>query len=414
MSGSLFESALSQLDRAVHVQSFDAAFLQSLRQPNREIRLSIPVVLDSGQTRFFRGYRVQYNNMCGPYKGGIRYHPATDMDEVRSLAFWMTLKCAVMGLPFGGGKGGIEADPKALSVREIEQLTRGWTRGLSDVIGPEKDVPAPDVGSTPREMDWIADEYHVCVPEDLHPRAVVTGKSLAWGGSLGRSTATGDGGYILFEKLNAYLQMEPELCTVAVQGFGNVGQQIAERFHRHGYTVVAVSDSRGGIHHAAGLDIKAVIEHKEATGTVRGFPGAKEITNAELLELECGLLVPAALENQITGENASRLKAKVVLELANGPTTPEADEILLKKRVVVVPDILANAGGVTVSFFEWEQNRRGEAWSEEVVHSCLRETMENAFQAVWECKKERDCDFRTAAFLVALTRLESGFHRAKL
>ncbi len=402
-----FQNALEQLGKAARLQPFDLAFLQIMCHPARQTEISIPVKMDNGEVRIFRGYRVQHNNARGPYKGGIRYHHETNIDEVKALAFWMALKCAVVNIPLGGGKGGIEVNPKELSEGELERLTRGWARGMADLIGPEKDVPAPDVGTTPREMDWIADEF---AKVTHHPKAkgVVTGKTIPAGGSLGRGTATGDGGYFIFEELHQRLGMDQETATVAVQGFGNAGERMAELFHRHGYKVVAVSDSKGGVHSEAGLDIKALLVHKKETGQVAGFPGARDISNADLLEIECGVLVPAALENQITAENAPRIRAKAIIELANGPTTPEADDILAKKGTPVIPDILANAGGVTVSCFEWEQNMKGETWSENDVEQKLRATMKAALGAVWDKKQSLGCDFRQAAFVVALERIQAA------
>ncbi|MBI4598721.1 Glu/Leu/Phe/Val dehydrogenase [Candidatus Uhrbacteria bacterium] len=405
-----FCNALIQLDRAAELQAFSEEFLTLMRQPAREVEIAIPVTMDAGHLHMFRGYRVQYDDVRGPFKGGIRYHPDTNVDEVRALAFWMTLKCAVADIPFGGGKGGIEANPKELSAREMEQLTRGWAHAMADVIGPEKDVPAPDVGSTSREMDWIADEYALCTGHSK-AAAVVTGKSVGKGGSLGRATATADGGYAVFEELRERLALDPETSTAVVQGFGNAGERMAELLHRHGYKVVAVSDSHGGIHNENGLDIKALSEHKRATGSVQGFSGAHDVTNAELLELPCGILVPAALENQITFENAMRVQAKVVLELANGPVTPEADDVLASRHITVVPDILANAGGVTVSYFEWEQNMRGETWTENEVFERLRERMSAALKVVWEKKEALGCDLRRAAFVLALERIEEAMRR---
>lgn len=402
-----FENALAQLDRAAMLQTFNSDVLKQLRQPNREIQISIPIKMDNGELRIFTGYRVQHNNARGPYKGGIRYHPETNIDEVRALAFWMAMKCAVVGIPMGGGKGGITVDPKTLSVGELERLTRGWARAMADVIGPEKDVPAPDVNTSPREMDWIVDEYQKATN---HPKykAVITGKSIPAGGSLGRGTATGDGGYFVFEGLRERLNISKDSCRVVVQGFGNAGHQMADLFFKNGYKVVGLSDSRGGIYNPAGLDVKAVDDHKKNSGTVQNFLGAQNITNAELLELECEVLVPAALENQITDINAQRIKAKAVIEVANGPTIPEADVILNLRGIPVVPDILANAGGVTVSYFEWEQNMKNEVWSEEQVAIKLRETMQAALTAVWDKKIALNCTVREAAFVVALERIEKA------
>ena len=401
-----FEHALHQLERAFVLCSFDEDFKTLLRHPNREIMISIPVHMDNGTLRVFRGYRVQYNNARGPYKGGIRYHHETDIYEVRALSFWMALKCAVANIPLGGGKGGIEVNPKELSLLEREQLTRGWTRGMAEVIGPEKDIPAPDVGTTSLEMDWIADEYAKLTVHEK-PKAVVTGKSIAAGGSLGRDTATADGGFMIFKALQEQLGLGQKF-QVVVQGCGNAGRRMAELFFEHGHEVVAISDSHGGIYKAGGLPIEAVMRHKDATGSVYGFEGAQNISNEALLELPCDLLVPAALENQITKENADRVCAKYIIELANGPLTPEADDILFQKGILFVPDILANAGGVTVSFFEWEQNIKEEVWTQEEVKEKLQEKMSSAFAAVWEKKQVLECDLRQAAFVVALQRIQEA------
>lgn len=402
-----FENALKQLDRAAKLQPFNPDFLAQLRQPQREIQISIPVKMDDGTQKIFTGYRVQHNNARGPYKGGIRYHHETNIDEVRALALWMSMKCAVVGIPMGGGKGGITVDPKTLSVGELERLTRGWAKALADVIGPEKDVPAPDVNTTPREMDWIADEFKKTTNHP-HPLAVVTGKTVEGGGSLGRGTATGDGGYFVFEGLRERLNISKDACRIVVQGFGNAGHQMANLFHQNGYKVVGLSDSRGGIYNPEGLDVTAVDAHKKETGTVQNFSGAQNISNAELLELECEVLVPAALENQFLADNAPRVKAKAILEVANGPTTPEADEIFASRGIPVVPDILANAGGVTVSCFEWEQNMKDEKWTEEQVKAKLAETMQAALTAVWDKKVALNCTVREAAFVVAMERIEKA------
>jgi glutamate dehydrogenase/leucine dehydrogenase len=400
-----FENALKQLDRAAKLQAFNPDFLAQMRLPKREIQISIPVKMDDGSQKIFTGYRVEHNNACGPYKGGIRYHQETNLDEVRALAFWMAIKCAVVGIPMGGGKGGITVDPKTLSTGELEQLTRGWARGLADILGPTKDVPAPDVNTTPREMDWIADEYFK-VTNDPKYKAVVTGKTIEGGGSLGRGTATGDGGYFVFEGLREKLNINKESCRVVVQGFGNAGQQMATLFFQNGYKVIGLSDSRGGIYNPEGLNVAAVGEHKKKSGSVQDFPGGQNVSNAELLELECEVLVPAALENQFTADNAPRIKTKAILEVANGPTTPEADEIFASRGIPVVPDVLANAGGVTVSYFEWEQNMKDEKWREEQMKAKLGETMQAALVAVWNKKTALNCTVREAAFVVALERIE--------
>jgi glutamate dehydrogenase/leucine dehydrogenase len=402
-----FQNALKQLDRAAALQAFDPDIMARMRYSQREVQISIPVKMDDGSQKIFTGYRVEHNNARGPYKGGIRYHQETNIDEVRALAFWMAIKCAVVGIPLGGGKGGITVDPKLLSEGEIERLTRGWARGMTDILGPTKDVPAPDVNTSPREMDWIADEYHKATGDEKY-KAVVTGKTIPAGGSLGRGTATGDGGYFVFEGLREKLGIEKESCRVIVQGFGNAGARMAELFHQNGYKVVGLSDSRGGIYNPEGLDIAAVAEHKKNTKSVQDFVGARNVSNSELLELECEVLVPAALENQLTAENAQNIKAKAIIEVANGPTTPEADEIFASRNISVVPDVLANAGGVTVSYFEWDQNMKDEVWTEEQVAAHLAETMKAALDAVWEKKVVLNCTVREAAFVVALERIEGA------
>lgn len=405
-----FENALAQLERATRLEPFNHDFLSTLTEPNREVMISIPVTMDDGHLEVFEGYRVEYNNARGPYKGGIRYHQDTEINEVRALAFWMALKCAVANIPMGGGKGGITVDPKKLSKRELEELSRGWVRRLSDILGPRKDVPAPDVNTTPEIMDWMADEYEKITGDTT--RATFTGKPLGKGGSEGRGPATGLGGYYVFNRLKGYYNL-PESCSVVVQGFGNVGENAADIFREHGHKVVATSDSKGGIYKEDGIDIRALNEYKKANGTLAGFPGSKTITNAELLELPCDVLIPAALENQIREDNAGKVKAKFILELANGPITPEADDILHGMGIPVVPDILANSGGVTVSTFEWEQNLRGEHWSEADVFSKLKEILDIEANVVYEKAKEHSTDLRRGAFLVALGRIEAamGFKR---
>ena len=346
-----YQDAMHQLDKVSKVKNFGDDFIARLRIPDRDIRISIPVSMDDGTLKIFEGYRVEYNNTLGPYKGGIRYHPDTEINEVKALAFWMTLKCAVAGIPMGGGKGGITVDPHKLSKAELERLSRGWVKKLSDVLGPHKDVPAPDVNTTPEIMAWMADEYAKITGDKT--RATFTGKPIHNGGSEGRGVATGLGGFYVFNILSKELNL-PEKCKVAIQGFGNVGANAAEIFTQHGHIVIAVSDSKSAIYKESGLDLEKVEAHKKNTGALKDFEGAKNITNEELLELNCDVLIPAAFEDQITKDNADKIKAKVILELANGPTTPEADEILYQKNIPVIPDILANSGGVTVSYFEWE------------------------------------------------------------
>lgn len=404
--GSTYGNAMEQLRRAAELLQLDQATRSILEHPRRTVQVSMAVRMDDGAVRVFEGYRVQHNNARGPYKGGIRYHAQTDMDEVKALAFWMAVKCAVVDIPFGGGKGGITVDPKALSRGEKERLTRAFTRAIADVIGPERDVPAPDVNTNPEIMGWIADEYSQIVGHAAP--AVVTGKPIAVGGSEGRGTATGQGGFYVLEAVREKVRLEPELATVAIQGFGNAGQAMAKLLFRHGYTIVAISDSKGGVASEKGLDPDALLEHKEKTGSVQGFPGATDITNAELLAYPCGILVPSALENQITGENAHAIKAKIVLELANGPTTPEADTILAEAGVTVVPDVLANAGGVATSYLEWVQNMEGSRWTESEVFEKLQRIMRNAFDGVWAAKEQYGVDMRRAAFVAGIRRIKDA------
>lgn len=400
-----FENALSQLARATAVQAFPDALIRQLSSPNREVRISIPLVMDDGHLEVYEGYRVEHNNARGPYKGGIRFHHDTDINEVKALAFWMTLKCAVADIPMGGGKGGVTVDPKKLSKNELEKLSRGWARGMADILGPKKDVPAPDVNTTPEIMSWMNDEYMKVSGEKT--LATFTGKPLGMGGSEGRGAATGLGGWYVFSALREKYGILPG-ASVVIQGFGNVGGHAAEIFSANGYKVIATSDSRGGIVKEDGLDVKALEEWKKENGTLAGFPGSRTLSNQELLELECDVLIPAALENQITGENAGKIQAKFILELANGPITPEADEVLFGKGIPVIPDILANAGGVTVSTFEWEQNLKGETWSEVDVNAKLKEILDFQSITIYEKSIVAETDMRRAAFIVALERLATA------
>lgn len=400
-----FLGAMRQLVRANDVRKFDEDFLSLMMSPAREVKAAIPVKMDNGKIKVFEGYRVQYNNFRGPYKGGIRYHQETDINEVRALAFWMALKCAVVNIPMGGGKGGVTVDPWQLSKNELEKLSRGWARAFADVIGPHKDVPAPDVNTNGEIMDWMVDEYEKITGDKT--KAVITGKSLGKGGSEGRAPATGQGGFYVFDVLRENLGL-PERCRVAIQGFGNVGSFAAKLWAEAGHKIIAVSDHTGGFYDANGLDVRALINHKDKVGTLAGFGGGKVITNKELLALECDLLIPAALENQITAENVGAVKAKAVFELANGPTTPEADDVLYARGIPVIPDILANAGGVTVSTFEWEQNLNNEHWSEAQVMGKLKTIMEREAKNVFDKSEELKTDLRRAAFIVALERIEKA------
>ncbi len=401
-----FENAMAQLDKVAKISkknNFDE-LIARLREPNRDIRISIPIKMDDESMKIFEGYRVQYNNTLGPYKGGIRYHHDTEINEVKALAFWMTLKCAVVGIPMGGGKGGITVEPKDLSKGELERLSRGWARGLSDVLGPQKDVPAPDVNTNGEIMAWMVDEFEKITGDKTH--AAFTGKPIEKGGSEGRGPATGLGGFYVFDALRAEVRL-PQKCKVVIQGFGNVGGNAARIFEENGHTVMAISDSSGGIFNEAGLNFKEVEAHKKNTGSLKDFPGAKNVTNEELLELSCDLLVPAAFENVITDANADKIKAKAILELANGPLTPEADEILFKKNIIVLPDILANSGGVTVSCFEWEQNLKNEHWTEKEVFEKLKKIMEEASKEVSKKAQESKTSLRMGAFILALERIQA-------
>lgn len=419
-----FDNALNQLARANAVKPFPTDLIEQLKHPNREIHISIPVRMDDGSLRVFEGYRVEHNNARGPYKGGIRFHAQTDIHEVKALALWMTMKCAVVGIPMGGGKGGVTVDPKTLSKGELERLSRGWMRALSDVLGPKKDVPAPDVNTTPEIMAWMADEFGKIAGDTSG--AVITGKPLDRGGSEGRGTATAQGGFYVFDALREQLGL-PVSCRVVVQGFGNAGDHAADLWTKAGHRVIAVSDSKGAILAIpalragmgsdagieSGLDIEAVVAHKKTTGSVVGMAGTQTISNDDLLALECDVLIPAALENQIRADNVGTIRAKSIMELANGPTTPEADDLLFTRGVSVIPDILFNAGGVTVSTFEWEQNLKGEHWSEEVVFQKLKEIMEREAKEIFSTAQALKTDLRRAAFVVALGRLEQAMQRSQ-
>lgn len=377
--------------------------LEILKTPQRIIEVAVPVVMDDGQLKIFTGYRIQHNNIRGPYKGGLRFHPKVDLDEVSALAFWMTIKCAVADLPYGGAKGGITVDPKKLSRGELERLTRSYTRAIALFVGPDKDIPAPDVYTNPQIMAWFMDEYSKIKGRNVP--AVVTGKPVEIGGSLGRDVATAQGGFYVLEMIYKKLKIKKNHAAAAIHGFGNAGMNFAKIASEAGYKVAAVSDSKGGVYDEKGLDIKKIIEHKEKTGSVVNFPGAKNITNEKLLELPVKILVPAALEGVITAKNAGRIKAGVILELANGPTTPEAGEKLFKKGILVAPDVLVNSGGVIVSYFEWVQNIRHFYWDLEKVNDRLKQQITKAFMAVWAAKEKYNTDMRLAAYIVAIEKL---------
>ena len=408
MKNDAFKNAVKQLENAAKIIDLDGSILEILKHPKRILTVNIPVLMDSGKIEVFKGYRCQYNDALGPFKGGIRFHPDVNISEVKALSAWMTWKCSVVGIPYGGGKGGIIVDVKKLSQGELERLSRGYVQALRDFISPEKDIPAPDVNTDPQIMAWMMDEYSRM--QGYNVPAVVTGKPIEVGGTRGRKFSTSQGGVYVFEKIVEKLEMDPKKIKIAIQGFGNVGYFAAEILFALGYNVAAVSDSKGGIVLEDGgektLSVKDVLKYKEKTGSVIGYPGTRKITNEELLELDVDVLMPAALENVITEQNADKIKAKLIVELANGPVTPEADKILERKGVTVVPDILANAGGVIVSYFEWVQNLQNYYWSENENIGRLKEIMENAFDEVWgkKCCYE-NCSLRLAAYALAVERV---------
>ncbi|MDR3643366.1 MAG: Glu/Leu/Phe/Val dehydrogenase [Candidatus Doudnabacteria bacterium] len=399
-----FETAKAQLEQAAQIAKLDANKVEQLKFPDRYVEVSIPVMMDNGQQKIFTGFRSQHNNARGPYKGGIRYHQQVNLDEVRALSFWMSFKNAVVNVPFGGGKGGIIVNPKELSVGELERLSRGYIKKIYPIIGPEMDVPAPDVNTTGQIMGWMLDEYQKCSFNSS--MATFTGKSLGSGGSQGREEATGFGGVYVFEDVVKSKVVDlPAGSKVAIQGFGNVSTFFAQAVEKLGYKVVALSDSKGGIYNAEGLSYDAVLAHKKSAGALKDFSGAKNISNAELLELPVDVLVPAALENVLTGDNAEKIKAKLIVEMANGPTSGEADAIFEKKGIVVIPDILANSGGVCVSYYEWYQNMKHESWSKEQVLNKLSTQIKQAFADVHERQKKYKTSFRSAAYILAAERI---------
>ena len=402
-----WERAQTHLKATLKKISLDPLIAAGLMTPDRIVEVSVPVERDNGQATVFQGFRVQYNNVLGPYKGGLRYHPQVDMEEVKALALWMTVKNAIVDVPFGGGKGGIKVDPKDLSEKELERLTREFTKKLFPIIGPELDVPAPDVNTGPKIMAWIVDEYSRLRGKETP--AVVTGKPLAKGGSEGRTEATGLGGSYVLKRMIEKAGRRPENFTVAIQGFGNVGSFLALFLNQMGFKIVAVSDSKSGLYAPEGLtDIQKLIDWKEKKGTLAGgHPGAKKISPKSILTLPVGIIAPAALENALTRENAAQVKAKIILEMANGPTSLEAEKILNRKKVQIIPDVLANAGGVAVSYFEWFQNVKGEKWSKEAVFKKLEEKMNVATDKVYEIAKEK-ISLREAAYLVALKKIKEG------
>ena len=428
----IFEDAISRLDRAAEFTKIDKEAIEQLRHPKAVLQVSIPVRMDDGSLRIFQGFRVRHDDTRGPTKGGIRFHPGVSLDEVKALAFWMTCKCAVVGIPFGGGKGGVIVDPKQLSRMELERLSRGFIGQVADFVGPETDIPAPDVYTNAMIMGWMMDEYSKIHRQRIP--AVITGKPIPLGGSLGRDDATGRGAYYCIKELEKLKDWQPTDIRVAVQGFGNAGQHVSRLLHADGYRIVAISDSRGGIYRAEGLDIPRAIKLKqegqmvgsvysersvcdcpvcgdvesECKCTTNDPATGESISNADLLELGVDILIPAALENQITADNASQIKAPMIVEVANGPTTNAADEILVKRNTFVVPDILANAGGVTVSYFEWVQNRAGYYWTQDEVQDRLQRIIAREFNAIYELMTNHAINMRTAAYAQGLNRISEA------
>ncbi len=399
-----FDIAVKQLEKAAKVMKLEQGALDILKTPQQILEVSLPVRMDNGKVKTFRGFRVHYNNARGPVKGGIRFHPEETLSTVKALSAWMTWKTAVVDVPMGGAKGGIICNPKEMSPAELERLSRAYVRAVGDFIGPEVDVPAPDVYTTPQIMAWMMDEYEI-ISRRSAP-GVITGKPLTLGGSQGRGDATAKGGMYVLKVGAKKKGVDLSKATVAVQGFGNAGQFAMTLVKEHfGSKVVAISDTKGGIYSEKGLDFNEILKHKQKAGTVQGLAGTKNITNEDLLELGVDILIPAAIENQITGKNADKIKAKIVLELANGPTTPEADEILYKKGVLVLPDFLANAGGVTTSYFEWVQNIGGYYWTKDEVYERLDKKMTVAAEDVLATAEKYKVDPRTGAYIISIRRV---------
>ena len=402
-----YENVLKVMDEAAQILGYSESDIEPLKYPERELKVSVPVVMDDGSTRVFEGYRIQHSTSRGPAKGGIRFHPAVNNDEVKALAAWMTFKCAVVNIPYGGGKGGVVSDPHELSERELRAITRRFTAAIMPLIGPDQDIPAPDVGSNAAVMGWMMDTYSMLKGHCVH--GVVTGKPIELGGALGRNEATGRGVMFTTRNIMKKMGMEMKGTDVAVQGMGNVGSITAKLLHQEGMKVVAVSDVSGGIYKKEGLDIPAILAYlgKDRKNLLSGYEedGMTRITNEELLELPVTVLVPAALENQINGTNADKIQAKLIVEAANGPTAAEADPILNEKGVVIVPDILSNAGGVVVSYFEWVQNIQSVSWTEEEVNAKLERIMNNSFEAVYNIAQEKKVPLRTGAYLIAVDRV---------
>lgn len=400
-----FDNFVAVMDKAAGVMGISEEDYLTFKYPERELKVALPVRMDDGSLKVFEGFRIQHSTLRGPAKGGVRYHQNVNVDEVRALSAWMTFKCAVAAIPYGGGKGGIVCRPREMSKGELERLTRTYIDKISAIISPNTDIPAPDVGTNAQTMDWMVDEYSKLKGESVY--GIVTGKSIEIGGSKGRNEATGRGVcFVTLEMMKKY-NMKPEDCKIVIQGMGNVGSISAKLLAEEGAKIIAVSDVSCAIYNENGLDIAGIYKYLDSgKNLLDGYTGdCKRITNAELLELPCDILIPAALENQITAENADRIKAKIVIEAANGPTSVEADEILNKKGVKVLPDILSNSGGVIVSYFEWVQNLQNFYWEEDDVNAKLKRQIVGAFNEVFDAREKYDCTFRVAAYIVALNRL---------
>ncbi len=399
----LLKDTIKTFNRAAELLGLDEGWRNLLTTCNRSLEVSIPVKMDDGSIHTFVGYRVQHNNARGPFKGGIRYHPHVSLEEIKALAMLMTWKCAVVNIPFGGAKGGVICEPKKMSAGEIERLTRRFTTEMMPVIGPDYDIPAPDINTNEQIMSWIMDTYSVNVGRRV--LGVVTGKPVSLGGSLGRREATARGCVYVMQKAAEKLHMTLDDARIVVQGFGNVGFHLADIMHRFGARIIGVSEVDAALINKNGLAPRAILEHKRQTGSIAGFPQADTITNEELLTLQCDVLVPAAIEGTVTKEIAENIKTKILVEAANAPTTPEADELLNEKRVFIIPDILANAGGVTVSYFEWVQGLQSFFWTEEQVNENLENVMKAAFESVYFTAQEKNIDMRTAAYLIAVEKV---------
>ncbi|MDZ7671673.1 MAG: Glu/Leu/Phe/Val dehydrogenase [Halanaerobiales bacterium] len=399
----VYENVLKQLDNAAKVLNLDEQVKELLQEPMRTLSVSIPVKMDNDSIHVFKGFRCQHNDVLGPTKGGIRFHPQVSEDEVKALAAWMTFKCSLVGIPYGGAKGGVIVNPKELSKNELERLSRGFIQAISPIIGPDKDIPAPDVYTDAQVMSWFMDEFSKL--KGVNTPGLVTGKPVVLGGSFGRHSATARGVMYVVREAAKAIDLDLNGATVAVQGYGNAGSFSAKFLNELGCKIVACNDSKGGIYCKTGFDPVEVAKHKEETGSVKGFEGCEEISNEELLTMDVDILIPAALENQITKDNADKIQARMLVEAANGPTTPEADEILFSKNMMVVPDILANAGGVTVSYFEWVQNIANYYWSKEEVDRKLEAIMVEAFEKVYNTHEELNVNMRVSAFIVAIKRI---------